>query len=120
MNTMTKCFMLMALAIVCVAMLLIAIPTNIYFHNWWMVALDIVLFALSALNIRIAYKRAKEFEETILSAIHSLQLDALASKAASIHGLISAIREMAEKNEQEKENEDELESDKPATEGAGE
>lgn len=95
----------MAIFVVLCCLSILCLGTNIRLQDWWMVAMSAVAVAICVWFIRVAYKRAKSYEETILDAIdNTLDIAVLAhAKALRLETkeILSELEELTKEKKDE-------------------
>lgn len=75
MNSITKCFLFMAIEATLIFALTITATANIIAKSWAWLAADIVLIVVNVLLARAVYRRAKFYEDSIRVAIAELKAE---------------------------------------------
>lgn len=75
MNTITKCFLFIAIEVALIFMLTTAAIYNALANSWAWLAADIVLIAINVIMTRKIYRRAKFYEDSIRVAIAELRAE---------------------------------------------
>lgn len=110
MKTITNCFLYIAILVVLCFFDILCLGINIRVQDWWGVAMCVVAFVVGVLGIRLCYKRAKSYEETILDAIDNTLDIAVLAHAKALR--LETKKILSELEELTKDKKDEVEADK--------
>lgn len=75
MNTITKCFLFLAVEVALIFALTVTATANVFAKSWVWFAVDIALIAINVLMARLIYRRARFYEDSIRVAIAELKAE---------------------------------------------